>query len=131
MRLKSPARDQLLTAFASRLNAGSIVIYPVNPATNPLTEPLIIVRFASPAFRPAVEGRVLAHDLTQTPVIRTGEAKFAELVTADGEAIGDARVRAVDDVEATNGDILLDRTDFQRGGMVTLASVTLSLPLQS
>lgn len=130
MRLKPSARDRLLEDFATRLNAGAIVIYAANPSTNPLAEPLIEVPFQSPAFQPVDNGRVEAFELQPTLILRDGDARWAELVTANGEAISDVSVRAIDAKDAEEGDILVDRTDFRRGVLCTLTRVTLTLPME-
>lgn len=134
MRLTVAARNWLVDRVANRLNGGTLAIYagslPLEPLTESAQAPLVELRFASQAFYPAEQGLAEAYDIQPAVVRTTGEAGWAQLVTSTGEQVGDVRVRAVDALDVELGDVLVDRTDFHRGGLCEVGRVTLTVPLR-
>lgn len=131
MNLSSYATNRLVDEAAALLDAGSLRIYESGPSAS-LREALVSVPFQSPAFGPSDEqGQAIAHELPATPIALTGEARWGEFVTATGTVFGDLKVRAVDADDAADADVVLDRTDFHRGGLCTIARVVLRLPRSS
>ncbi len=127
MRLTPAMRDWLIDRVAQRLNAGTITILAAGDADDGV---LVSIPFQSPAFEPARNAVAVSHDLPPSVNVATGEARRAQLATSTGEVIADVPVRSVDDPNSDPGDVILDRTDFQRGGVCTLTRVTLALPLR-
>ncbi len=117
------AVDRIVDDFAARLRRGWIVMYASRPDGQ--TPPL--VRQPLAGFAPAVDGLAVALDLSPSQIDRDGTARWAELLATDGEVLAVVRVRSVEEqAQADPGDVLVDRTDFHQGGLLTLARVTLT-----
>lgn len=121
MRLTTATVNRIVDDLASRLNGGALVIY------NGSQNELVRVPLDSPAFESAVDGIAVAIDLPESVILATGEGSRAQWQTAQGEGLADLVVRGVDAEDADAADVLLDRTDFQRGGMCSVSRATLSL----
>lgn len=134
MRLSGPSLNGLVNDFAARLQAGSLAIYagdrPLVPGAT-TADPLVVIPLGSPAFPLAVDGLAVQASLPPAVIDRSGEASWAQLLTMHGEVVADVRVRSLSDPTATEADLVVDDTDFRRGGLVSLARLTLSLPPQS
>lgn len=122
MRLAEKTANRIVNELAARLNGGALVIY------NGSQDELVRMPLESPAFESAVDGVAVALELPESAIIATGNASRAEWQTAQGERLADLVVRAVDADDADTADMLLDRTDFQRGGLCIVSRATLSLP---
>lgn len=125
MQITALLADRLVNTFADALSGGRLVVYAGNSP-----EPLALQPFDSPAFPPAVYGVAVTEELAPSFILKTGEARLAELQTASGDVLALVAVRRFDDPKAEAGDVLVDRTDFHQGGLLTLARVTLTLPFQ-
>lgn len=124
MRLTLAMADWLVDRVAQRLNSGTITIRQVD------TLPLVSFDFQADAFQPAVQAVALANTLQPSVVSATGRAAFADLATSTGEVIAEVSVRSAEDPDAEEGDVIVDRTDFHRGGVCVLERVTLTVPLR-
>lgn len=134
MRLAPAVLNRLVETLATECAGGTIAIYDGDPPSSPLDpvptfrDPLVSLRFQSPAFSPAKDGRALAKILEPQGIANTGEASWARLAGDDGDVKADLIVRSKDSPEAREADIVVDRSDFHRGGICTLSSVVLRLP---
>lgn len=133
MRLTLDTINHQAQAFADRLRFGSVRLYggspPASPGSATFAEALATLPFGDAAF--SARGTELVADRPVMGVAtRSGDAMWAELLTAGGVVIADLMVRASDAVDAELADIRLDRTDVQRGGEVTLTNLVFRLPLQ-
>jgi hypothetical protein len=125
MRVYEAAADWLIDRFCSRLNSGTLVIYSDSERV------LAQFQFQAQAFLPAVNRVALANDVPPTVASASGDAVRAQLVTSLGEAIAEVPVKDMNATDVELGDILVERTDFHRGGTCVLGRATLSLPLRS
>lgn len=124
MRLSVATADLLVNTTASQLTAGSLVIYGDDEG-----QPLVVIPFQTPAFNLAADAHAVALDLPATLIQASGRATRAQLVTAEGQLVATLTVKAQDDRDVADADVLVDRTDFQRGGMCAIGRVVLRLPL--
>lgn len=133
MRITVAMANRLIGELAYQLNAGSLVILdgarPSKPDASLAFQPVLVsIPFQTPAFADPVDGAAVAHDLPPQAIAVSGDAGFAQLHTATGQVVADLTVRAVDAQDADQADLLLERTDFQRGGLCTISRLTLRLP---
>lgn len=135
MRLTAPTVNDLLDALGVHLNGGTLTVFNGSPPDAPDQPsgdvPLAVVTFPSPAFHPASDGRAVSLPIDRTVVLETGDARWGQLTRSDGSILGDVVIRAMDDPDADEADLLANRTDFHRGGPVTLGPLTLKLPRSS
>jgi len=130
MKLSDTTVNAVVDDIGARLSGGQLRIFESKPA-GAFSEPLVSVQLRSPAFQPASRGRSVAVPPQKAEISRTGEATYAELVTAAGEVLASLVVAAASSEEARNADVLADRTDFHRGGMCESVSIVLRLPTVS
>jgi hypothetical protein len=131
MRLTVPERNRLVNEMAMRLTGGALVVFSGTRPTTPETalgfqQELARVQVAS--FALAETAVAVLDPIPETVIAVSGEASWAQWQTSSGEVLADVLVRAVSDPDANDADMLLDRTDFQRGGLLMLSRATLSLP---
>lgn len=131
MRLTLVVLNQLVDTLALDCAGGSLAIYAADPRQRPLEEPLVTVPLPVTAFPPAVDGRAIAERLPSVEIAATGEATWAQLLNNANILLADLRVRQQDDPNAQRGDLLLDRTDLQRGGRLELTGFVLSVPVRT
>lgn len=125
MQLTAQTVNRLVDLLAARFAGGSLVIYSGRP-TSELAQELVRIAYPSPAFRPAVNGVAESQALQPATIQRDGDAAWARAFTASGEAIADLTVSTRDANE--DADVLLERVDLQRNGVVILTGKTLTLP---
>lgn len=125
MRITVDFANWLVDRAAGRLNSGTLTIHPESDLV------LVAIPFQREAFQPAENTVAVANPLPETVVSASGEARRATLATSTGEVLAEVAVRAVDDPDVQQGDVIVDRTDFHRGGRCVLERVTLTVPLQS
>jgi hypothetical protein len=136
MRLTEDTVNGLVDGLASKLAGGRIGFYAGSPPNSPtvsvpIFQELVVLRLASPAFRPAVGGRATGLIPEPSDIRDTGEVAWARLSTATGEPVADLVVASPTSAEAKEADIIVDRTDFHRGGKCTVSSMALRLPLRA
>lgn len=117
--------NQIVDGLGARLNAGFLAFF-ASPAS--VLQPLVLIPLGSPAFHAAQAGIAEAQDLPSTVIERTGEARLAQLLTATQTAIATLTVKGQDDPDRNQADVILDRTDFHQGGMVTISRCLLRMP---
>lgn len=127
MRLDPAAADVILEQFGARLDGGTLTIL----SGGQPADQLAIVRFEAVAFQPPSDGRMIAHDLSPTMILASGEARLGLLSTVDDEPLALLTVRSPLDPDAANADVVLERTAFVKGGLCAITSLSLTLPLQS
>ncbi len=119
MRLTMETRNRLVDEMAGLLAGGELVL------SSPDVQ---LVRIPLPGFGPAVSGIAVSEDLPDTVIQQSGDATTAMLVSADGIAIADLVVRAQDAEDVKTADVVLDRTDFQYGGICRVQAILLTIP---
>lgn len=110
--------------MSRHLSGGSLVIY---DGDGTFTEPLVRIVLPVPAFPIAEGAKTVARALPPSVIDRTGEARRAQLLTATGEVLANLTVKATDAVDADEADVLVDRTDFHRGGICQVSQISLRL----
>lgn len=135
MILAEATLNGLVDDLSLRVAGGVLRIYGEDvarvPPQTPLstfTEPLIELALRLPAFQPAIAGKAIGLPVDATTIAKTGHATWARLFTAAGEVVADFTVAAIDAENAEQADVLVDRIDFQRGGLLTTLSMVLGLP---
>ena len=119
MILMTIAANLALSALADALENGVLEIL---DATRDAAFPGVLVTAQMPDL--AVRGnQLLASTFAPATILATGEAKAARLLTAAGVHMADLTLGT------EHADVLMDRTDCQRGGVCTISSLTLTLPL--
>jgi hypothetical protein len=131
MNLHPDLENDLLDYLAHQLDAGTLTIHEGKKPASPLVDlptfldPLAVLSFRSPAFSPAMNGKARATELSSI-VLRSGTATWGRLANA-GQTVADYVIKASTDPDADEADLLMERTDFHRGGPVVISSVTLKL----
>jgi hypothetical protein len=128
MKLSEKTVNAVVDDLGARLSGGQLLIFESVP-TGVFAEPLVALQLRSPAFQPASRGRAVAMTPQKAEIARTGEATYAELVTAAGEVLATLAVAAANSEAARDADVIADRTDFHRGGMCESVSIVLRLPM--
>lgn len=136
MRLTEQARNTFVDDLTHRLAGGELAIYegplPASPTDSVPTfkEPLVRLHLPAPAFAPAVKGSAEGYPMEVAPILATGEASWARLTSAKGEVVADLVVTAIDAKNVRDADVIVDRTDFHRGGKCTVTHFALRLPMK-
>ncbi len=125
MQITPSVASALLTTFTRPLSGGSIEIYAGSPPSG-IQDRLTSIPLARPAFAVNEQGHAVALGVLSSVILVSGTAGWAQLLSGDGEVVADLTVGT-----DSGSDLVVDRTDFQRGGTCTLDAVTLRLPLQS
>ncbi len=125
--LSEASANGLLDDFGARLDNGTLAIYAGTSSS--LSGALVALPLGIPAFRPAIDGRLIAHDIPPAVIGKSGRATTAHLLTQTGELVTVLPVRR--DSDAVVGAVLVDRTDFQQGGLCTVSQLILTVPVQS
>jgi hypothetical protein len=134
MRIHEKTLNGLVDDLTLRLAGGTLALYPGGPPASPqddlpvFKDALVVVTLRTPAFHPAVGGRAMGLPLETAGIRATGEASWGRLSTSSGEAIADLVVSAADSPDVREADIVVDRTDFHRGGICAVSSMLLRLP---
>lgn len=135
MRVSEATVNRLIDTMGASLDGGALVFYDGRPPrpSEALEDPAELVRvlLPVPAFHPAEAGKATSHDLPDTLVGDTGEARWARLLTSGGLVVADLVVRAQEAPDRASADILVDRTDFHRGGVCRLQPLILTMPRSS
>lgn len=136
MRLTVDIVNGQVDHLAAKLNGGTLVFYTGSrpeSITDALELQLELVRLAlpSPAFRKASDGEAISHPIAATPIVVTGDARWARLLTAAGVIVADLLARTQNEPDAGQADAIVDRTDFHRGGLCRVAPIVLKLPVSS
>ncbi len=124
MRLTVDVVNGVLDQIATSLNGGALVFSTVEGA---FQQELVRIPLPSPAFTKAFDGQALGHALPEMPIAVTGEAATARLETAAGHVVADLTMRTEDAADAAMADVLVDRTDFHRGGICRVAPLVLTM----
>ncbi len=135
MRLTMETVNAQLDILAASLDGGSVEFYegPMPPDVEmfPAGELLARVPLSSPAFSPAINGRANSRDIAPAVIGATGVAQWGRFVTIAGVTVGDFLARTADAPDAKEADAILERTDFHRGGLLTVPLIILRLPQSS
>lgn len=135
MRLVLGTVNAQLDILAASLDGGAVEFYEGDPPSDvdggEDAELLARVPLAAQAFFPAIDGRAISRDLTPTTIMATGTARWGRFVTSAGITVGDFLARAAEDPDASEADAILERTDFHRGGLLTVPLIILRLPQSS
>ena len=105
------------------IRSGSV---PPNPQSSPADGLLLAtLGLSSPAFQPFSNGSSIANTIGEDNNIdNTGIASWARFYNKDGGAVFDATITAV----GGGGDIQFDSTNFIKGGVVRVNSLTAVMP---
>lgn len=122
LRFSLDARNQAANAFADMLNNGTVTLFTGNRpilVSEPLTAgqtALAHFGLRNPAFEPAVNGEVVSSGgRFETQAIAKGEARWARLLTANGEVVADMLVRTADAPDVEDAAIICSETpDLRR-----------------
>lgn len=120
-------RNLLAEALITAVGDGQLVLYgslDYSAASELVAIPLPYGIFSQPTAGQAS----LINPLLPVTIGQSGDAVTAELLTRDGSTVATMRVRSVDDPNAERGDLILDRTDLQRGGRFELSRFDLTVP---
>lgn len=134
MRIATDVINDQVDYLAQKLAGATIEIYDGEPPSGPtealptFRDPLVVLRLATPAFSDAKDGKAIAKTLETQGVLKKGVATWARLTTVDGDTI-DMDVRARDDADARDADIVMSETDLRRGDIVGAKSGVLKLPV--
>lgn len=136
MRLSMDVVNAHLDRLAASLDGGTVEFCagrPPDAVEDDIDGQRVLARvhLPSPAFAPAVNARALSLELPPAVIQATGTARWGRFVTASGVTVGDFLARAATDPDASSADALLERTDFQRGGTLTVPLIMLRLPQSS
>lgn len=125
MKLTEPTAAALLEAFARLIDGGTVDIYSGSP---PLVfqAKLASIPLGHPALVVTDRGLAVGMGPLSSVVLATGEAGWAQLVSQREETVAELTAGT-----APGNDLVLERTDFHRGGQCTITDLTLRLPLRS
>ena len=116
----------------TRLSGGSLELYagsrPRLPDTNTLPNTLVRLQLEAPALIPSDAAQASIPGPLVAEIIATGDVGWARLLRADGTIEADLVVKAENADDASIADVLVSRTDLQRGGICTITVLTVSLP---
>lgn len=121
--------NSLLEQLVADLASGQLRIYEREPSGS--QSPLVSIPLGPDAFGQPSAGQVTSKALPAAVIEVSGQAGWADLVSRDGTRIGALIVRAMDARDVRSADLILDRVDFQRGGICQIDSITLQLPVVS
>ena len=132
MRVSTFAADRTLDYFAAQLNGGALELYdgPMPGDDEALAfQPLLAKHvLETPAFTPSLNVRVTAYGFpNQTVILATGEARWARLVKGS-LVVANLTVGLKQADPADDPDVILDRTDLQRGGICRVDQLSLTWP---
>lgn len=121
MRTAERIENAMIDLVAASLNGGALVILSGSRPQAPekaldFQQELARIPLPSPAFNVAVGRQAMGHELPETEIAVSGEASWAQLVTAAGRVVSDLLVRTQDADDADEADVIVDRIDLQRGG---------------
>lgn len=114
MKLTNEVASDVVDYAADKLNGGALVIYDDDVV-------LVSVALPTPPFVRAVNGLALGNELPPTTIAANGHATHARLHTASGETFADLTVGL--EGAKTRPDIVLERSDFQSGGIFRPKSI--------
>jgi hypothetical protein len=130
LRLSPFATEIALDALTALLGGGSLEIYggsrPSSPEAETTWQPMLVrLRLGRPAFEPSLDGVAKAFPIEAKPVLKSGEAVWARLATAEGDVVCDLTVGQ------SHADLVLDRVDFQREWICHVEGLTVTWPMRS
>lgn len=122
------ARNAQVDAVTRLLDGGFLRLYsgprPDSADDEPRGTLLAELRFGSPAFEQAMQGRAVAHRIIQAQAAAaTGAATWFRAVQADGKtAVFDGTVGR------TDADIVMNNNNIQDNAIVSVSTLTYSIP---
>lgn len=129
LRLTTQAADRVLAhGLLSEIDAGHLNLYSGSRPKTPdagLELQALLVSIPLTAFTASV-GTLTTTAFTPELIQATGEARWAQLLASDGATLGDLTVGTLG--RDPSPDVILDRTDLQKGGTCVLERLTIVLP---
>lgn len=127
MRIAEAGLAALTAAWVAQLSYGQLALYEGLAGSEGSV--LLVVIPIDQNFRYRLPTEAVYGPFPPAPILATGEAQTGQLFSVTGELLGDFTVGTRTD--RPQPDAILDRTDCEIGGTITVDSLTLRLPLQS
>lgn len=130
MKLSMDVVNGLVDDLSFKVSGGQLTFYDTDPGAT-FTEALAVLTLRAPAFEPAVNGRSQVLPLEPVKIAKTGIARSARLTTASGALVAIFSVAEAGTEAAIEADIVMDRLDLSRDGLLAVRGWSLRLPVSS
>ena len=131
MRLSTVALNGQIEQFIASLDRGTLELYSgsmPSPYAETFPDLLVSLPLKAPAFVADGSGMAEINGPIESLVLRTGELGWGRLIDARSRIIADVVIKASGSEDVETADLVVNRTDLQRGGLCIVDQLTLTLP---